>query len=302
VLYSGGLASSALLTATPSKTAATITVDLDHDPNELTRSDVAAAHLGHVREIETIARPVSTLIDEVNATSGEPVGDPAALTEFAVCRAAAKHAALALTAHGAALLWSGRVSQPRLWDDRQRRAIYTRGFAWQVRDANGWDGPADARAILANQTIPVAAHAAAAAGIELRFPFLDRQAIEIALSTPAAVKRRGRVDLVPLRQLVEPHIPARLMPASHSTPASQPWLPAALTVLVPRMLLGPRFDGRGIVSRPALQHLWNEHVTSRADHARRLWALVMLEFWFRASIDGDAAAEPLEYAVLLRAA
>jgi hypothetical protein len=28
----------------------------------------------------------------------------------------------------------------------------------------------------------------------------------------------------------------------------------------------------------------------------------MLEFWFRNFIDGDAAAEPLEYAVLVKAA
>ena len=36
--------------------------------------------------------------------------------------------------------------------------------------------------------------------------------------------------------------------------------------------------------------------------SRRLWALLMLEFWFRDFIDGDAAAEPLEYAVLVKAA
>jgi hypothetical protein len=29
---------------------------------------------------------------------------------------------------------------------------------------------------------------------------------------------------------------------------------------------------------------------------------LMLEFWFREFIDGDAAEEPLEYAVLMRAA
>ena len=76
----------------------------------------------------------------------------------------------------------------------------------------------------------------------------------------------------------------------------------ALTMLVPKVLLGPRFDGRGIVSRPALRQLWNDHLSSRADHSRRLWALLMLEFWFRDFIDGDAAAEPLEYAVLVKAA
>ena len=40
----------------------------------------------------------------------------------------------------------------------------------------------------------------------------------------------------------------------------------------------------------------------RDAHTRRLWSLLMLEFWFRQFIDGDAAAEPLEYAVLVKAA
>jgi len=68
------------------------------------------------------------------------------------------------------------------------------------------------------------------------------------------------------------------------------------------MLLGPRFDARDIVSRPALRRLWNDHLSGRANHARRLWSLLMLEFWFREFVDGDAAAEPLEYAVLVKAA
>jgi asparagine synthetase B (glutamine-hydrolysing) len=302
LLYSGGIASCALLAATPPQTGVPLTVDLDHDPSELTRSDAAAARLGHSRELETIARPVSTLIDEVISTSGEPVGDPSALSQFAICQAAAQRVNVALSAHGAAALWSGNVGQRRLWDDRQRRSIYTRGFAWQMRDANPFACHLNARTILADRTIPVAEHAAVAAGIDLRMPFLDRSIVELATATgrrkPAIFRWRRPM----LRQLIDSRLPTRLMPPVHGAPTSQPWLGAALHLLVPRMLLGPHFDGRGIVSRPALQTVWNEHVASRADHAHRLWALVMLEFWFRESIDGDAAAEPLEYAVLLKAA
>jgi asparagine synthetase B (glutamine-hydrolysing) len=302
LLYSGGIASCALLAATPPQTGVPLTVDLDHDPSELTRSDAAAARLGHSRELETIARPVSTLIDEVISTSGEPVGDPSALSQFAICQAAAQRVNVALSAHGAAALWSGNVGQRRLWDDRQRRSIYTRGFAWQMRDANPFACHLNARTILADRTIPVAEHAAVAAGIDLRMPFLDRSIVELAIATgrrkPAIFRWRRPM----LRQLIDSRLPTRLMPPVHGAPTSQPWLGAALQLLVPRMLLGPHFDGRGIVSRPALQTVWNEHVASRADHAHRLWALVMLEFWFRESIDGDAAAEPLEYAVLLKAA
>ena len=68
--------------------------------------------------------------------------------------------------------------------------------------------------------------------------------------------------------------------------------------MVPAVLLSPRFDGRGIVSRPALRLLWDEHLGGRCDHSHRLWSLLMLEFWFREFIDGDAADLPLEYAMV----
>jgi hypothetical protein len=74
---------------------------------------------------------------------------------------------------------------------------------------------------------------------------------------------------------------------------------AALNALVPRVLLAPRFDSRGIVSRPVVRRLWDDHMAARADHSHRLWSLLMLEFWFREFIDDDAAAdEPFEYAIL----
>jgi len=340
LLYSGGAASSALVSATDSKAGVTITVDVDQDASELARSDAAAAHLGRIRELETIAQPMSSLIEELTAASGEPVADPSAVTQLAVCKAAANRTDVALTAHGAAALWAparrrGLFSHfalhPRpdapvvmnaslLWDGEHRRSIYTRGFAWQVRDNNPFvrhleryasrragdrvDRLAyvDARTVLPDNTLAVADRAAAASGLVLRHPFLDRPMVELAMSTPAALKQRGRVDMYALRRLLTPQLPPRLLPPALRQAARHPWLPATLTTLVPKMLLGPRCDGRGIVSRPALRQLWNEHLSSRADHSRRLWALLMLEFWFRDFIDGDAAVEPLEYAVLLKAA
>jgi len=339
LLYSGGIASCALLSAAPAGTGVPITVDVDVDASELTRSDAAAAHLGRVRELETIAQPTSSLIEELSAIGGEPIGDPSAVTQLAICKAAARHGGIALSAHGAAVLWApnarrlallARFTRPRglrtsnlayrLWDDEHRRSIYTRGFAWEVREANPFvrhleryasrptNDPVDramyvdARTFLPDNTLVVAARAAAAAGISLRYPFLDRQMVELSTVTPASLKLHGRIDMWALRRLLMPQLPPRLLPPSLRQPPRHPWLPGALTMLVPKMLFGPRFDGRGIVSRPALRQLWNEHLTSRADHSRRLWALLMLEFWFREFIDGDAAAEPLEYAVLVKAA
>ena len=339
LLYSGGIASCAVLSAADGRTGVAITADIDQDPAELARSDAAAAHLGRVRELELVARPMSSLIDELTALSDEPIADPSILTQVAICRAAAKHADVAVSGHGAAVFWAPCARRRRLlshlmlrdhaspvktayrlWDGEQRRSIYTRGFAWQVRDCNPFarhleryaarrtDDPVDralyvdARTFLPDNTLAVAERAAGAAGITLRYPFLDRQLVELAMVTPAARKQHGRIDMYALRRLLTPQIPPRLLPAALRQPARHAWMSAALTMLVPKILLGPRFDGRGIVSRPALRQLWNDHLSSRADHSRRLWALLMLEFWFRDFIDGDAAAEPLEYAVLVKVA
>jgi asparagine synthase (glutamine-hydrolysing) len=338
LLYSGGTASSALLSVTPATFGVPITVHTDQDPAELTRSYAAASMLGRARELETLEQPVSSLVEAVAAASGEPIADPSAVIQLAICTAAARHTDIALTGHGAAILWSGydrralpsrfalrigndyaAMRESTVWEDRRRRSIYTRAFAWKVRDTNPFsshlerwqsqvdDAPADrmryvnARTALPDNVLAFAANASQAAGISLRFPFLDDQMTELAMQTPAEVRRRGPFAMSIIRQLFAPRLPRRLRPPARQ-PVRHDWLAPLLTALVPRMLLAPRFDGRDIVSRPALRRVWNEHLAARLDHSRRLWSLLMLEFWFREFIDGDAAGEPLEYAVLRKTA
>ena len=93
-------------------------------------------------------------------------------------------------------------------------------------------------------------------------------------------------------------LPRTLMPPARRPVAHHTWLRRALAALVPDVLLVPRFDGRGIVSRVALRRIWDEHSRGRHDYAPHLWSLLMLELWFRQCVDGEAAGEPLEYAVL----
>jgi asparagine synthase (glutamine-hydrolysing) len=119
-----------------------------------------------------------------------------------------------------------------------------------------------------------------------------------AASTPFRLKQRGGADLYALYALLARELPPAAMPPARRVPTRHPWLGAALKTLVPDVLLGPRFDSRGIVSRPMLRQLWSDHQSGRRNHAHRLWSLVMLEFWFRHAIDGNAADVPTEYAVL----
>jgi asparagine synthase (glutamine-hydrolysing) len=121
--------------------------------------------------------------------------------------------------------------------------------------------------------------------------------MEFAATIPPSLGQERAIDVPLLRRLLARRLPASLMPPL-ANGGAPPWLQAALPAMVPPILLAPRFDGRGIVSRPALRQLWEEHRGGRHDHSLRFWSLLMLEFWFREFIDGDAAERPLEYAIL----
>ncbi len=383
MLYSGGTASSTLLTSVPQRgstprssgqSLTPVTVALEQAGAELARSHAAGVTLGHAPEIEVATSDVPVLASQLAGRFDEPIADPSAVAQYATCVAASLHVDCALTAHGAAALWAGytrhRVEriegavrswlaaplaavgahvartlhesirgarslsrlgmQPAdacaakhsygLWDEEHRRQLYTRGFAWEVRDANPFarhlelyaarDGAdplaralyVDVRTSLPDSVLAVAERSALAAGLRLRFPFLDRELVEFAAAIPSRHKQHGVTVMRALHELLSRRLPPALMPAAHRRPARHPWLPGALATMVPGILLAPRFDGRGIVSRPALKQLWAEHRDGHRDHSHRLWSLLMLEFWFREFIDGDAAEEPMEYAVLMRAA
>ena len=369
VLYSGGTASTAMLAAFPGTSAAIVTVEMGEDPSELARGRRAASMLGRTQQLASLVPDAPFLARTLAAHGDEPVGDPSAIAQLSMCLAARGHADCALSAHGAAALWSGytrhrverietairtwlaapvaalgaeivrpvrdsvkgaralsRLALPPaegcavkhaygLWDDEYRRTVYTRDFAWHVRDSNPYarhlelytsrdTDPldralyVDAHTFLADSVLPVAELAARTAGMRLRMPMVDRELVECAAAAPTAMKQRGGVGMYALRAILAHELPEGLMPPARRLPARHAWLRPALGSLVPAVLLGPRFDGRGIVSRPALRQLWGEHQTGRGNHTHRLWSLLMLELWFRDAIDGNPAETPAEYAVL----
>lgn len=310
VLYSGGEASSALLAELPQGAAPVVTIAFDQSSGELARIHSAGQHLGRSPDIEEAAVETPALASQLAAHLDEPIADPSALTQYVVCAMARRHAASAIGGHGATAL----LAPPRrcaVWDDPIRRGVYTRAFAWQVREldprsrmreisaARGAADPLEraryvqVRSVLPESTLAITERAALAAGLTLHLPWLDRRLVEAAATVPAA--RAHDVSL--LRRMLASHLPPSLLPPASS---AQPpdWLRSTLAAMVPTVLLAPRFDGRGVVSRPALRQLWEEHQGGRHDHSLRFWSLLMLELWLREHIDGDAADRPLEYAVL----
>jgi asparagine synthase (glutamine-hydrolysing) len=319
VLMSGGVASTAIA-AMLHRGRTSVAVGIEQDYSELDRIASTAAHLGLRSDID-VAEPAAGVVARILAQHfDEPTADPAAVSQYAVFLAARRYIEIAVTGHGTAALWAG--TQPTtLFDNECRHLLYTRRFSWQIRNANPFARDAEmssrctgddeltralyaaARTWLPDERLASADRTAAAAGLRLRHPLLDREVADLAFALPGWLKARRGEGMYALRRIVARHLPASLMPpACRQTVPQAPWLAGALQSLVPSVLLTDRFDTRGIFSRPALTALWEEHQAGRVNHAQRLWAVLMLEFWFQEFIDGDAAAEPAEYAVLVRAA
>jgi asparagine synthase (glutamine-hydrolysing) len=66
------------------------------------------------------------------------------------------------------------------------------------------------------------------------------------------------------------------------------WLRADLKSLAYDTLLSPSARQRGLFRPDYVRGLLDEHCSGARDHHYRLWALLMLELWFRMWIDAPA--------------
>ena len=119
------------------------------------------------------------------------------------------------------------------------------------------------------------------ASIEARAPFLDREVMELALRLPSAAKVRGLSTKAVLKEAARPLLPASVLRRRKrglSVPIAT-WLNRALRGEVDRLLDPPRLEAQGWLRAEAVRSLLAEHRAGAANHARRLWPLVMLQRW-----------------------
>ena len=63
------------------------------------------------------------------------------------------------------------------------------------------------------------------------------------------------------------------------------WFQGPLKELLCDTVLSERALARGYFRPEVLRELVEEHLSNRADHTHRLWALLMLELWHQEFID-----------------
>ncbi len=133
-----------------------------------------------------------------------------------------------------------------------------------------------------------------ATSLELRSPFLDREVVELGLALPDSLKfRRGRGKIA-LRRAFASELPPEILAApkrGFGVPLAS-WFAGPIRDLAGDVLLDSRSRGRGLFRTATIETLITEHAAGRADHAHRLWTLLMLELWHRRYADEVPAAAP----------
>ena len=113
------------------------------------------------------------------------------------------------------------------------------------------------------------------ASIEARAPFLDRRVLELVLPAPAALKVRGFTTKAILKEAARGLVPDNVIHRRKrglSVPVAR-WLNSSLASLADRYLTAPHLAPERV--RP----LFAEHRAGRANHARKLWPVLMAELW-----------------------
>ncbi|HEV8679837.1 MAG TPA: asparagine synthase (glutamine-hydrolyzing) [Stellaceae bacterium] len=135
--------------------------------------------------------------------------------------------------------------------------------------------------------------ASMAHGLETRSPLLDHVLLEWAARLPPEVKMAGGRTKALFKAAMAPYLPPAILhrrKMGFAAPIDR-WLRRELKSLAYDTLLAPAARRRGLMQPDYVKRLLDEHCTGRANHHTRLWALLMLELWFRTWIDGAAASE-----------
>ena len=135
--------------------------------------------------------------------------------------------------------------------------------------------------------------ASMAHSLECRAPFLDHRVVELAAAMPLDRKLRfrpGRSKVVLKRafaDLLPP--PIRTRPKmGFGVPVGR-WFRTELEQELREILLDRSTLDRGLFRAETVRNLIAEHRDGRREHGHRLWALLMLELWFRQHLDGTAS-------------
>jgi len=129
-----------------------------------------------------------------------------------------------------------------------------------------------------------------ATSLEVRAPLLDHRVVELVAQMPSTVKVRGWRTKHVLREAMRGVLPPAILtkPKEGFSIPLKNWLREELREVLLTTLDTQRLRQHGYVE-PSVVATWiDEHLAGRANHAHRLWSLMMLEMWHEQYIDQPA--------------
>ncbi len=141
----------------------------------------------------------------------------------------------------------------------------------------------DTRLWLPDDLLTKVDRATMAHSLEARVPYLDHRFVEFCARLDGSFKIRGTTHKFLLKRLAQRYLPAEIVARGKQgfvMPLSG-WLAGRLAEELAPHLLGDGLARRGLFRPAALHRLLAEHRSRRRNHAGRLWALLILERWFR---------------------
>jgi asparagine synthase (glutamine-hydrolysing) len=134
--------------------------------------------------------------------------------------------------------------------------------------------------------------ASMAASLEVRCPMLDHVFAEFAASIPYTWKLENGTGKRILLEALGDRLPPALLTRpkrGFSVPLAE-WFRTSLREFIGDHLESPRLLARGFVRPGFLEYILKEHVSARRDNRGLLYALLMLELWFRREEEWKPAA------------
>jgi asparagine synthase (glutamine-hydrolysing) len=117
--------------------------------------------------------------------------------------------------------------------------------------------------------------------VEARAPYLDHYLTSFALSLPAQLRVRRFETKWVLKKAAEKWLPKSVIyrrKRGLSVPIAS-WINHGLRGEVDRLLAPERLRADGLMNEGRVTSLLDEHRSGRANHAKALWAIVMLQYW-----------------------
>ena len=125
--------------------------------------------------------------------------------------------------------------------------------------------------------------------LEARIPFLDHKFMELVAGIPSQLKMKGSMTKFILKKSFSDLLPEAILKRKKmgfGVPVSR-WFKKELKEYIYEILMDSRTLNRGYFRREGIERLLDEHITSRYDHSAKIWALLILEIWFRVFMDKE---------------